>query len=515
MLQVSSLSKGFGQQTLFEDISFALGGAHRVGLVGPNGCGKSTLLRILAGLEAADAGTVRMPRETRVGYLPQRQDTVDRTTVCAFLDAESWCVRRALARVGLPPALADRPIDTLSGGEHTRVHLARVALLDDADLLLLDEPTNNLDLGALEWLEEYLEGLSATVLVVSHDRRFLDRVTDRTLVLDPVSRQLADYGGNYSWSMQRRAEDRERQWREYRAQQDVVRRLEGDIRATKQQALSTELSTVNDFLRGKAKKVAAKAKAREARLNKLLDQENKKEKPRDFERMRLAIAGRDLHRAILLEARDVTYDPVPGAPSGPILTAVDVNLRAGMRVVVLGPNGSGKTTLVRLLLGDLPPTAGTVRRRQDLEIGYLPQLQETLPDDRTVLAHFLDLLPRHRPRRAAEARTFLHRFLFTGGDAFKAIGSLSSGERARLLLAGVMARGADILVLDEPTNHLDAPTLERLEEALQDFGGAMLAVTHDRHFAQALGPHQIWEVEGGRVTVRDSGDIPDASGGRP
>lgn len=493
MLQVQSLTKAFGRQALFEDVSFSLGERRRAGLVGPNGSGKSTLLRILAGLDSADGGRVRMASGMRVGYLPQRQEAHPDLTVEDVLGAEPWRVRRAMARAGLDPDLSGRRLDQLSGGERTRVHLARVALLEDADLLLLDEPTNNLDLGALRWLEDYLEGLNAALLVVSHDRRFLDRITDRTLVLDPLTRSLADYGGNYSWYLRRRQEDQDRQWREYRAHQDVVRRLEADVRATKQQALATENRTVNDFLRGKSKKVAAKAKARETRLRKLQGEENRVEKPRDLERMRLAIASRDLHGAVLVEAAGLAF--------GGIVSRVDVALRAAERVVVLGNNGSGKTTLVRLLLGLLEPASGRVRRRSDLEIGYLPQLQETLPEHDTVLSYFHGILPRHRAMDEGAARTFLHRFLFSGADAYKRIGSLSSGERARLLLAGVMARGADLLVLDEPTNHLDAPTLERLEDALEDFGGALLVVTHDRGFAEAVCPHQIWDVGGGKVTV--------------
>ena len=480
MLRAIRLSKVYQGRTLFEGASFTLAAGDRVGLIGPNGSGKSTLLRILAGSTEPDSGAVQVAGGAAIALAPAEGMTG-------------------------PPG---------SGGERKRRLLSSI-LNGDADLILLDEPTNDLDAAAIEWLEEAITRHRAGFLIVSHDRRFLDSTTERTLEIDPVSRELAEYGGNYTWARRSKERDIARQWRQYREHQRSVGRLEADVRTTKEQATGVENSTVNDFVRGRAKKVAAKAKARESRLRRMLAAENRVDKPRHREKMRLAFQGRDLHRSAILEVSGikVARDAIT------VLDGIDLAVRAGDRIALAGPNGAGKTTLLEILTGRLQPDSGHRRVRPDLRIGYLPQADalgvspqadgrlpggaiasgDVSTTSRTVLDYILRFLPPGSGLHQGDARTFLHRFLFTRDEVFKRMDELSGGERSRAILAGLMLSEPDILVLDEPTNHLDLDTCERLESALVGFQGAIVAVSHDRAFLDQLGPSVSLQLRAGRI----------------
>jgi ATP-binding cassette, subfamily F, member 3 len=489
MFRVSGVRKEIADRVLFDAVSFNLNPRERIALVGPNGSGKSTLLRVLAGIDEADAGSVHHGDTIR--YLPQQCTTSG--AVADFLVETHQDLHAVKKHLDISGIDLTRPLSELSGGQLGKLALVSV-LLEPSDILLLDEPTNNLDIQALEWLEQTLLRHPAGMIVVSHDRRFLDRVTTRTLELDPLTSRLTEYGGNYSWYRERKRQEHHRQELEFKEQQRRIARLQSDIADVKSQALKTELTTVNDYLRGRSKKVAAKAKARESRLNKMLSAENKIEKPRALETVRIDFDVPPLHRTILISASNASV----GYKDFTILNSVNLNIESQTRVAIVGRNGGGKTTLLKLLLGELPPLTGTIQRPGGLKIGYLPQDQQ-FPCEMTTVLRFFDDSLKQQIWSESEMRTFLHRFLFSRDDVFKQIRVLSHGERMRLRFAAIMASQPDLLVLDEPTNHLDLATLESLENALSTYKGTIIAVTHDRYFIDELAPHIVFHIENGTV----------------
>lgn len=554
MLKVSHLSKRYGDVLVLDGVSFVINSGDRIGLIGPNGAGKTTLLRLIAGLEPPDGGSIeRQPAQLAIGYLHQALIFETDATVGDILaeGASEWRAARdsmarladalasgegdqaeALARYGdaltafeaaggyglearLDEVLAhldlasldpQTAVVTLSGGQKTRLGLARL-LLGHADLLLLDEPTNHLDIDALEWLEGFLAEYSGAAIVVSHDRAFLDNVVTRILELSAETRTLREYAGNYSDYVQARVAERERQWELYREQEVTISRMEADIRRTKQQALSVELSTTprQPTVRRYAKKVAKKAKSREKRLARYLESDERVEKPTRVWDMKLDFVTVPPTGTNIAVAEGVGFR----YGDGPwLFRDVSFTLRAGERAVLLGPNGVGKSTLLRAVVDELTPTEGRLRLGSNVRVGYFAQEGETL--DPT-------LTPFELVRRAAavgetEARAFLHWFLFTGDEVFVPIGRLSYGEQARLQLARLVLGGANFLVLDEPLNHLDIPSREEFEAAIHGFPGAVLVVTHDRAFIERFVANRerthVWELrpraEGEAPTLAES-----------
>lgn len=493
MLRVSNLEKYFGDQLLFEQVSFAISCGEKVGIVGPNGSGKTTLLRTLAGLIESDDGSISLPNKFRVAYVPQSLHTEDDVSLGEFVTPQSDIAHRrfhsVMRQLELDEIDLQRQLKTLSGGQKTRASLARMAVLD-ADLLLLDEPTNNLDLKSIEWLEEFIKNSSASCMIVSHDRFFLDRTCSRILELDPITSAIESYSGNYSWYKARKDAERVRVERQYKEQQDKIKQLTKDVREVKQQACKTENSTVNDYLRGRSKKVAAKAKAREARLNRIIERE-KVEKPRDLDAMRLSITGRIHHRSPLVRLENVSHS----IAAKKVLQNISTELIGSTRVILTGVNGSGKTSLLKIINGLYLPGQGEVYVKDGIKICYLPQHQESLPDNETTIEFLKNI--GSRQMNEGSWRTFLNRFQFSRNDAFKKIANLSQGEKSKLLLASCMIENPDLLLLDEPTNHLDIPAMEALETALYGYQGAMVVVTHDRYFAEKINPHENWHLEEG------------------
>ncbi len=494
MLRVSNLAKYFGERLLFEQASFSIGYGEKVGIVGPNGSGKTTLLRTLSGCIESDDGSIFLPQKFTVGYVPQSLHFEDDVTLGEFLsvsEVEHKRFHRVLKDVEFEHIDLDRQLRTLSGGQKTRAALARV-LMRDADLLLLDEPTNNLDLKSVEWFEGFLLRTQAACMIVSHDRFFLDRTCSRILELNPLSSRIESYSGNYSWYKARKDAERLRVERQYKEQQEKIKQLTNDVREVKQQASKTENSTVNDYLRGRSKKVAAKAKARESRLNRIIERE-KLEKPRNLDSMRLSIGGRVLHRSPIVRLNDTSYK----VDDRVILKEITAELIGSARIVLTGENGSGKTSLLNLITGKHLPASGDVYLKDGIKVCYLPQHQESLPSDATMLEFLQNIASRQM--NEGSWRTFLHRFQFTKSDAFKKIGCLSQGEKAKLLLASCMIEEPDLLLLDEPTNHLDIPAIESLEAALDGYPGSLIVVTHDRFFANKISPHEVWHLEEARL----------------
>jgi ATP-binding cassette, subfamily F, member 3 len=532
MLTAHHLSKSFGIQPLFQDVSFSINPGERAGLVGPNGSGKTTLLRILAGEEPPDAGHVALPNELRLGYLPQglalppewslaetigraggdaaylegelgqlAQSLVERPDDDALHHAYDGALQRLsrydetravtiLQALSLDELPRRQPVGTLSGGQKTRLALALV-LLDEPDLLLLDEPTNHLDIAMLEWLEAWLAAFPGGALVVSHDRTFLDRTVNRILALDEQTHTVRAYAGNYSAYLEQAIAEREKQWATYKDQVYEVRQMRQDIARVKEQARRTETATKNDQLRRYAKKVAAKAKGREKKLERYLESDERVEKPARSWQMKLAF-GEPAHvgqQVLRLEQLAAGY---PGYP--PLLRDLNLQIRGGQRLVLTGPNGSGKTTLLRTIAGQVPALAGRVHLGASTRLGYMAQEQTVLESSRSAL----ELVQRAAPLSETEARSFLHFFLFSGDDPLRPAAELSYGERARLALALLVAQGCNFLLLDEPINHLDIPSRSRFEEALAQFEGTILAVVHDRYFIDRFAT-ELWLVEGDGV----------------
>ncbi|MCY4482542.1 MAG: ABC-F family ATP-binding cassette domain-containing protein [Spirochaetaceae bacterium] len=536
MLTVSNLSISRGPQDLLRDVSFTVNAGSRVALIGANGSGKSTLLEAIQGHHPVRAGSVDWtPAQLTVGYLDQSGNESDEdvfagpvgallgvaghlerqvekaaarlaetpddaTAATAYSDAldrmtaaGEACSPEALRRWGLAELDPETPVDQLSGGQQLKLGLC-LELARAPDFLILDEPTNHLDDAALRVLAHTLVEFRGGVLFVSHDRAFLDKVATEILAVDARHRTVVRYAGNYTAYAEQRAAELERQRSRYQTEQAEIRRMRQDIARTKEQARRVERSTTpsQPNVRRLAKKVARKASARETRLARYETAAERAERPTTNWRMKVefgAAAGSD--RVLVLHDATLGY-----APAAPLLEEVSVELGGRERVALLGANGSGKTTLLRTLAGALPPLAGAVRRSPSAQVGYLAQEQELLDPASTAVA----TIGAAGPAAETEGRSFLHLFLFSGDDALRPIAQLSYGERARLSLALLVARGSTVLLLDEPLNHLDIDSREQFETALDQFAGAVVVVSHDRYFVDryAATRWQIREEDPGR-----------------
>ncbi len=522
------LAKSYGPEDIFWDVSCSVAHGDRIALVGRNGTGKTTLLRILAGYEPPSSGKVHRAKGLRIGYLPQEatlegDHTLWEEMMAAFaplremearlyeLEAqmadpgqadealEAYAplrdrfellggytyqdrTKHVLMGLGFSPEEQDMPLDHLSGGQKTRALLARL-LLEFAgpsdgqqatspsatlgtSLLLLDEPTNHLDLGAIEWLEGYLNGWDGTVIMVAHDRYFMDKTVRK--VWELAFGTLETYSGNYSHYAQQREERHERRMKEYRAQQEFIAKEEDYIRR---------------YMAGQRTR---QAQGRLKRLERF-KRDEMIDKPREEHTIHLRLQSplRSGDRVVWSQDLVVGYDP-----DDPLFEAPDLDLRRGECVALLGPNGSGKTTFLKTILGDVEPLDGYARLGASLKVGYFAQVHTDLNPDRSVLDTILDV--KNLP--VGEARSSLARFLFTGDDVFKRVGALSGGERSRVALAKLVLQRANLLLLDEPTNHLDIASQEILESVLDDFEGTILLVTHDRYLVNRLAT-QLWIIE--------------------
>jgi ATP-binding cassette subfamily F protein 3 len=539
MLTAHHISKSYGVQPVLKDISFSLNSGERSGLIGPNGCGKTTLLHILTGQAKPDSGSVAFTRPNlRIGYLAQGLEGGPALTIAAFLDLavdpqgelEDEIARLAadlannpsdhslqsrydlalerLANPGVKPqvilaplGLADIPSDTpvrqLSGGQKTRLSLAKI-LLTDPHLLLLDEPTNHLDIAMLEWLEAWLNGFKGAALVVSHDRAFLDNTVSSILELDAASHEMKAYPGNYSDYIEHKLEEREHQAQEWQDQQAEIAQLKaaaahlrGLTRFKKGGKADTGDKFAKNFFMGRATKgVAGRAKHIEARIEKLLN-ENKVDRPKPSWQMKLDFGAPEHQSRDVMIAKGLS---IGYAQEHSLLSGLDLHIRAGQRIALTGENGAGKTTLVRTITGSLPPLEGALKVGEKVRLGYMAQEQELLDSNLSGL----ETIQKVAPFNETEARHFLHFFLFSGDDPLRPSGSYSFGERARLMLALLVAQGCTFLVLDEPINHLDIPSRARFEQALANFKGAVLAVVHDRWFIQNFA-EDVWVIEKGKL----------------
>ena len=539
MFTIHHISKTYGIQPILEDISLSLSNTDRIGLVGPNGSGKTTLLRILAGVEQPDSGTIVATRPgLRVGYLAQGMEFAENETLRSALhhgtiaeaDLETEVASLAsslaanpddaglqtrydvalhqlssmgnrlpgiLAPLGLADMSLETPVKHLSGGQKTRLMLARV-LREEPHLLLLDEPTNHLDIEMLEWLEDWLNRFNGAALIVFHDRAFLDNTVTSILELDPSTHKMATYPGNYTDFLDQKLAQREKQMQAYQDQQDELAQLRSaaaHIRGLTKMKKGGKADSGDKFARGffgnrATKNVAGRAKNIESRIETLLTEEPI-ERPNTGWQMKLDF-GAPAH-----QSRDVmvTHNLSVGYDQ-PLLTDLNLHIRAGQRIAVTGPNGAGKTTLVRTIAGKLDPLAGSLKLGATVKLGYMAQEQELLRPDWNALQAIQSVAVINE----TEARNFLHYFLFKGDDALRPTAALSFGERARLQLGLLVAQGCTFLLLDEPINHLDIPSRARFEEALSSFQGTVLAVVHDRYFIERFAS-EIWLVKDGKITI--------------
>ncbi len=543
MLKVSALSKRFPDGPVLERVSFVLNAGEKVGLVGPNGSGKSTLLKVIAGELPPDGGSVATAPGDRVGYLEQypardlertvgealtaihpdlvaaREAMEAQSAILASPEATPEEQEAALAAygaaaerfeqlggyevdhraeivrggLGLDDLDPSRTVGSLSSGQKTRLALARL-LLSEPTILLLDEPTNYLDLPALLWLERFVAESRCAAIIVSHDRRFLDRTVSAILELDADTHRLKVYPGSYSDYAATKRREREKHAAAYQDQVERVAVVESQIRALKGKAMATETSTIHFHYRKVAKGVARRAKVQERRLERFLAGEEKLERPEDPKRLYLddLAEGAFADRRLAVAARDLRVRFGDTA----ILDGVDLEVHGGDRLALVGPNGSGKSTLLRALAG-LLPAAGTIRLGDGVRLGYLPQehIVTGAAGERSVLQTFRADVVMHED----EARAFLDKFLFSGDTVHRRVADLSYGERARLALAQLVVSGANVLLLDEPTSHLDLPALERIEAVLAEYPGALLVASHDRYFLDAIGVTGYLRLEDGRV----------------
>ena len=517
ILALQDIRKSFGTHEVLKRVSFTLQEQDRMGLVGVNGSGKSTMMKIIAGEETADAGSVNLQKGLRIGYLAQQGELTGQETVQAVLESvfdplvrmeeEMRALENEMAEHGGDPEtlrrlgsrydaltreferqngygwrsqvtgvlkglklweMREMETGRLSGGERTRLCLGRL-LLSEPDLLLLDEPTNHLDLKSITWLEEYLNSYRGAVLVISHDRYFLDHVCNRMAEL--ILGTVETYTGNYTQYTEKRAEVYEARMKAWEMQQAEIARQEAII------------AMYRRFNREKSLRLA---RSREKRLEKI----ERLEKPQEESTVQFRFEARRRTGEDVLQAEGLEKS----FGERILFRDVKLHIRAGDRIALIGDNGTGKTTLLRCLTGEEKPDHGSIRWGTGVDIGYYDQHQAGLQEQKTVLDEVWDRFPR---MEQYEVRGALGLFLFTGDDVFAPVHTLSGGEKGRVALTELMLRKDNVLLLDEPTNHLDMDSREVLEDALADYPGTILAVSHDRYFINRFAEKVFVLEEGG------------------
>ena len=549
LLSATKLSKSYGLVDIFTNLDLAIPHGSRLAIVGPNGIGKTTLLRILVGLEEASSGKVTRARNLKTGYLPQEaefkmQGTLWDTCLAIFSDLHArqeeltrlemlmadnqqteqvleryghlqedferlggytypTRIRQVLTGLGFSPQDYHLPLEHLSGGQRTRAYLANL-LLSSPDLLLLDEPTNHLDIQAVEWLEGYLSQWQGAVVIVSHDRYFLDKVTDHVLEMTRVGTEV--YRGNYTAYVNQRVERWERRQATFQSEKDKLlreveyikknisgqntlqakgklKRLTRIVQAIEQvgmdSVLSKPWSQISEGVNTSTSPFGVEEAEKRVRALHLPDHRPP--------RLHLRLQSKSRSGELVIRTRHLEV----GYPQRPLFNAPDIELRRGECAALIGPNGAGKTTFLKTCLGDLAPVQGQVLLGASLKVGYFAQAHEGLDPQHDLIQEIQSVAGNMLP---SEARSFLGKFLFSGDDVYKKVEVLSGGERGRLALAKLSLTDSNLLLLDEPTNHLDIPSQEILQDVLDDYAGTILLVTHDRYLIDALAT-QIWEVE--------------------
>ena len=474
MVSINNVTVAFGSYTLLDAVSFHISDGEKIGLVGKNGAGKSTMMKIILGVEKPDSGRVEMPREQTVGYLPQIMEHHRGKSVTAEVkdscpDAGPGEAEKVLRGLGFLPEELDRLCETFSQGWNMRIELAKI-LLAKPSLLLLDEPTNHLDIESIEWLEDYLKAYRGAVLVVSHDRKFLDGVTTRTVEI--MLGRIYDYKVPYSRYMELRRERLAQQTAAYENQRKMIAKTEDFIRTFR-------------YKPTKSNQVQSRIKALE-KLDRIEVDET------DNAALTIKFPPASRTGDVVYKCTDLTV----GYPGKVVFKGADVEIRRGEKVAFVGRNGEGKTTLMRVIAGELQPLSGESKVGLHVDLGYFAQDQENVLDPKdTVWSSVERICP---AEMHARLRDLLAQFLFRGDDIDKRVGVLSGGERARLGMARMMLRSHNVLALDEPTNHMDIKSKDILKQALLAFDGTLIVVSHDRDFLDGL-VDKVYEFRGGAV----------------
>lgn len=527
ILDVNKLTKNFGFGTLFENLSFSLNEGESISIVGPNGCGKSTLLKIIAGLERADSGTVNIKKGAKCAYLDQTASSIqdsrkvkdilkdsfeeinamekrlndlqnklsDTTAEDYDVTLSRYCnllerfqmaggydvdvqISTVVEGLGIDKGMLEKPYDVLSGGEKTLAQLAK-ALLQKPDLFLLDEPTNHLDIDRIEWLEGYIKSFRGAVVIVSHDRYFLDKMSNKILSLDDVEAKI--YATNYSGYLEQRQRDFEVQLAAFKDQQQAIKRLEEQIKYFSEMGMAKNSTT----LCNRAHSLSTQLE----RMKRAAVKKPTEQKKIDVEFSRVKKTSKTV-----VEAKDFVVT-IPGGKT--ILDKISVNICAGERVAFIGANGSGKSTFVKSIMGEQNlPMSGKIEVGPSVKIGYLPQIIEFSEPNSSLLEYFKNEVGVDEER----ARRILASFDFYKDEVSKKVKNLSGGERIRVKLAILLQQQINTLIFDEPTNHIDIPTKEVLEEALSNFAGTLIFVSHDRYFINKFAD-KIFEFSSGKVTT--------------
>lgn len=532
VISANQLTKLYGVDEILTDVSFHINAGDRVGIVGANGAGKSTLLNILSGELPCDSGNYFISGDLKIGYFhqndlftsektvyeemlsifghliqmekdlteisekiaelsslpenPERAEEVRRLLSEYDRLSESFRLQNGygykseisgvLNSMAFPPSFFDKKTNSLSGGERTRLALAAL-LLKKPDILLLDEPTNHLDIGTLKWLEQYLRAYQGTVVIISHDRYFLDHTVNRIFEIE--NRRLSVYEGNYTFYAQEKKVRLISELKAYEKQQDEIRRQEDMIRRFKERG---------------TEKLAKRARSRE----KMLAKTEVMEKPVvSSSQMRIQFKESSKSGNDTLQAFEISKSYGTGDEKRTLFSDVSFDIKRGERICIIGPNGTGKTTLLRMIMSEIPPTSGHIKVGHNVVFGYYDQQQSMLSESSTVLEEMRDAYSLYSD---TQLRGLLGRFLFRNDDVFKQISALSGGERARLALLKLMLSGANTLILDEPTNHLDIASKEVFEDALLDFPGTCIIVSHDRYLLNKV-PTSIYELTKNGITV--------------
>jgi ABC transporter, ATP-binding protein len=527
ILDINKLGKNFGYGKLFEDISFSLNEGESISIVGPNGCGKSTLLKMIAGIERKDTGTVSIKKEAKVAYLDQTGSRVDydRPVYEVLKDAfgdikkigdelkrlqemmesdffigekydkilERYCdltekfsmvggydmemnINTVVEGLKIDKALLDQSYNDLSGGEKTLVQLGK-ALLIKPDLLLLDEPTNHLDIERIEWLENYIKSFKGASIIVSHDRYFLDRMSNKILDLDDGVGKV--YSTNYSGFLDEKQRDFEKQMANYKDQQALIKKLEAEKKYFAERGMATNSSTLT-----------ARAHTLQTKIDRL--KQMAVARPKEQKKINVGFSEDRKSSKKVIGTENLIVEIPDGRK---ILDGISVDIRAGERVALIGSNGSGKSTFVKTIMSEQElPVQGEVTVGPSVKIGYLPQIITFPNGEQQLLEYFKNTVGVNEQK----ARQILAGFQFYKEDVTKRVKTLSGGERMRVKLAELLQEKINTLIFDEPTNHIDIPTKEVLEDAIEDFNGTLIFVSHDRYFINKFAD-EIIEFQDGKA----------------